>query len=186
MKGTQLAIKTGFFTTEAAPEAVIDAVRDIRITQRAGQRSGFQMTLALEKGGEIERDLLPGGFFAPAKRVIFSIITNGVREVLMDGHIAKYDVNQSNQPGQATLSITGTDATQLMDQIDLSGIPFAGLPPIAQVNLILAKYLTLGIVPIVVPTPLIAVDNPVEKWKSQKGTDYAHIRWLAGQVGYQF
>ncbi len=186
MAGTQLAIRSGFLSTSPVPEVVIDAVRDLKVTQRAGQRGGFQMTLALEKGGAIERELLPDGFFAPPTRMILSLITDGVREVLMDGHIAKYDVQQSNAPGQATLTITGTDATQLMDQIDLTGIPFAGVPPIGQVALILSKYAMLGIVPLVLPTPLIAVDNPLKKWKSQKGTDYAHIRWLAGQVGYQF
>ncbi len=186
MSGVQLSVKIGFITYGPAPEVVVDAIRSVQVTQKAGQRSGFQMTMAMEKGGEIEQELLPSGFFAPGKRIILSLITNGVREVLMDGHIARYDVAQSNEPGQATLSLTGTDATQLMDQIDLSGIPLAGMPPIAQVNLILAKYLPLGIVPLVTPTPLIAVDNPIEKWKSQKGTDYAHIQWLARQVGYQF
>ena len=186
MTGTQLSIKIGFVTFAPAPEVVIEAVRDVRVTQKAGQRSGFQMTLALEKGGEIEQELLPGGFFSPGKRVILSIVTNGVREVLMDGHIARYDVAQSNEPGQATLSLTGTDATQLLDQIDLSGVPLAGMPPIAQVALMLAPLAVVGVVPVVVPTPLIAVDNPIEKWKSVKGTFYAHIQWLAGQVGYQF
>ncbi len=163
-----------------------EAIREVRVTQKAGQRSGFQVTMAMEKGGEIEQDLLPGGFFAPGKRMIFSVITNGVREVLMDGHIARYDVAQSNEPGQATLSLTGTDATQLMDQIDLSGVPMPGMAPITQVNFILLRYVALGIVPIVIPTPLFSLENPLESWPSQQGTDYQYISRLAGKVGYQF
>jgi hypothetical protein len=73
-----------------------------------------------------------------------------------------------------------------MDQIDLSGVPMPGMPPFAQVNFILARYLVLGIVPVVIPTPLVAVSNPLERWPSQQGTDYQHIQRLAGQVGYQF
>jgi hypothetical protein len=186
MADTLLSVKIGFITTSALPEVVTEAIRDVRVTQKAGQRSGFQVTIAMEKGGEIEQELLPGGFFTPGKRMIFSVITNGVREVLMDGHIARYDVGQSNEPGQATLSLTGTDATQLMDQIDLSGVPMPGMPPFAQVNFILARYLVLGIIPVVIPTPLVAVSNPVERWPSQQGTDYQYIQRLAGQVGYQF
>lgn len=186
MSGVQLSIKTGFFTYSAAPEVVVDAVRDVRVTQKAGQRSGFQITLAMEKGGEIERELLPNGFFAPGTRFILTLVTNGVREVLMDGHLARYDVSQSNEPGQATLSLTGTDATQLLDQIDLSGVPLPGMPPIAQVNMMLAPLLPLGVVPTVIPTPMVAVENPLKEWKSVKGTFYSHIQWLAGQVGYQF
>lgn len=186
MSGVQLSIKTGFFTYSAAPEVVVDAVRDVRVTQKAGQRSGFQITLAMEKGGEIERELLPNGFFAPGTRFILTLVTNGVREVLMDGHLARYDVSQSNEPGQATLSLTGTDATQLLDQIDLSGVPLPGMPPIAQVNMMLAPLLPLGVVPTVIPTPMVAVENPLKEWKSVKGTFYSHIQWLASQVGYQF
>lgn len=186
MSGVQLSIKTGFFTYSAAPEVVVDAVRDVRVTQKAGQRSGFQITLAMEKGGEIERELLPNGFFAPGTRFILTLVTNGVREVLMDGHLARYDVSQSNEPGQATLALTGTDATQLLDQIDLSGVPLPGMPPIAQVNLMLAPLLPLGVVPTVIPTPMVAVENPLKEWKSVKGTFYSHIQWLASQVGYQF
>lgn len=186
MSGVQLSIKTGFFTYSAAPEVVVDAVRDVRVTQKAGQRSGFQITLAMEKGGEIERELLPNGFFAPGTRFILTLVTNGVREVLMDGHLARYDVSQSNEPGQATLALTGTDATQLLDQIDLSGVPLPGMPPIAQVNMMLAPLLPLGVVPTVIPTPMVAVENPLKEWKSVKGTFYSHIQWLASQVGYQF
>ena len=104
----------------------------------------------------------------------------------MDGHIARYDVSQSNEPGQATLALTGTDATQLLDQIDLTGVPLPGMPPVAQVAMMLAPLAPLGVVPTVVPTPLVAVENPLKEWKSVKGTFYNHIQWLASQVGYQF
>jgi hypothetical protein len=186
MAGTQLSLKVGLVTFSPAPAVVMDAIRSVQVTQKSGQRSGFQITMAMAKGGEIEQDLLPDGYFAPGKRLILSVITDGIREVLMDGHIARYDVGQSNEPGQATLSLTGTDATQLLDQLDLSGVPLPGMPPIAQVNLMLAPLAVLGVVPLVIPTPLVAVDNPVEKWKSIKGTFYSHIQWLASQVGYQF
>ncbi len=186
MPSTQLSVKMGFITTSPIPEVVVNAIRSLKVTQKAGQRSGFQLTMVMEKGGEIEQELLPRGFFAPGMRMIFSVLTNNVREVLMDGHIARYDVGQSNEPGQITLSITGTDATQLMDQIDLSGVPMPGMPPFLQVNFILARYLPLGIIPVVIPTPLVAVENPVARWPSQQGTDYRYIQRLAGQVGYQF
>ena len=80
MSGVQLSVKIGFITYGPAPEVVVDAIRSIQVTQKAGQRSGFQIALAMEKGGEIERELLPSGFFAPGKRIILSLITNGVRE----------------------------------------------------------------------------------------------------------
>lgn len=186
MASTQLSVRMGFVTTSPVPAVVINAIRSVKVTQKAGQRSGFQISMVMEKGGEIEQALLPGGYFAPGKRMIFSVVTNGLREVLMDGHIARYDVGQSNQPGQITLSLTGTDATQLMDQIDLSGVPMPGMPPFAQVNFILARYVALGIIPVVVPTPMVAVQNPLARWPSQQGTDYQYIQRLAGQVGYQF
>ena len=45
------------------------------------------------------------------------------------------------------LTITGLDLTALMDFIDLTGIPYPALPLFVIVELILAKYLVLGVVP---------------------------------------
>lgn len=186
LRGIQLSVKSGFITYDKVEKAVLDALTDLQVTQQAGQRSGFQMKLTYAKGGMIERELLPQGYFAPAKRFLFSLLVNGVPEVLMDGFVSRYDVAQSNEPGKATLTVTGTDVTQLMDQIDLTGLPMPAMPPIAQVAFILARYLPFGVVPVIVPPVTFSVENPLRRIRAQQGTDYRHVTTLAQDVGYTF
>jgi hypothetical protein len=161
----RLRVQAGLFSTSPAPKAVIDAIQEIQVTSQAGQPSGFQMRLTVEKGGAIEREYLPDGFFTPARRILLVVETDGVEDVAIDGYIARHDLSQSNVPGAATLTITGRDVTQLMDQIDLTGVPLPGLPPVGQVGLILAKYLALGVIPMPIPTPLFEIKN-----RSRTGT----------------
>jgi hypothetical protein len=76
--------------------------------------------------------------------------------------------------------------SQLMDLVDLSGLPMPAMSLEAQALFILARYLPFGIVPAVVPTPLLDVPNPLKEINGQQGTDYAHLRRTAGAVGYVF
>jgi hypothetical protein len=186
LRGAQLSIKTGFFTWRSVPKAVIDSVTELQVTQQSGQRGGFQLRLTYGKGGEVERDLMPGGFFAPATRFIFSLTIDGVSDVLMDGFVSRTDLSQSNEAGKATLTVTGSDATQLMDQIDLTGLPMPAMPYMAQVAFILARYTPLGVIPVILPPVTFSVDNPLRKFRSQIGTDFAHVMMLARDVGYAF
>jgi len=49
-----------------------------------------------------------------------------------------------------------------------------------------AKYAAFGIVPLVIPSVLIDIPNPVERIPKQQGTDWAYINQLAADVGYVF
>src|SRR5262249_13834708 len=60
------------------------------------------------------------------------------------------------------------------------------MPAEARVALILARYLIFGVVPIIVPTPLMFVPNPLEGIPGQQGTDYQYVKQLADRVGYVF
>jgi hypothetical protein len=104
----------------------------------------------------------------------------------MDGVITKQDVTPSQQAGQSTMTITGLDLSVLMDFIDLSDIPYPGTPPEGRVALILAKYAVLGVVPLVIPSPVSLFNNFLVKVDKQKGTDLQYITQLAQSVGYIF
>jgi hypothetical protein len=186
LRGAQLSMKTGFFTWEAVPKSVVDSLIELQVTQQSGSRGGFQLRLTYGKGGEIEQDLLPGGFFAPGKRFIFSLAIDGVSDVLMDGFVSRVDLGQSSEAGKATLTVTGSDATQLMDQIDLTGVPMPAMPSMAQVAFILARYMPLGVMPVILPPVSWSIANPLRKFHSQQGTDYGHVMMLARDVGYAF
>jgi hypothetical protein len=99
--------------------------------------------------------------------------------------VTRHEMQPGNQPGQSTLTITGEDLSVLMDVVELR-VPFVGMPEVARINLILAKYAAFGVVPMVVPPPVFSVDSPTSRFDTQDGTDRDYVKALAQQSGYVF
>jgi hypothetical protein len=185
LKGVHVTLMIGPVIPKPVGRTLIEALASLQVTHNAGQRGGFQLKFATGIESEITRDLLPGRFFDPPSRVIVTVTLRGAPAVLMDGVITRHDLQASNQPGQATLTVTGVDISQVMDLIDFSGLPLP-MPPEARVAVSLAKYAVYGLIPVIVPTPLLFVPNPLEKVPQQQGTDYQYVTKLANDVGYVF
>jgi len=181
-----LSIRMGSVNPAPVPQAVIDALTDVSVSSTVGAQSGFQMKFTLGKNSPISRNLLPSGFFDPRQRVVITVIVNGTSEVLMDGIITKQDVTPSSEPGKSVLTVTGLDISALMDFIDLTGIPYPALPNFLIVDIVLAKYLMFGCVPVVLPDLINLIRNPLEKYPKQQGTDYRYVMSLAQKSGYVF
>ena len=184
-RGFYLTLMMGSFTASPVPQAVIDALTDVQVTTAMGSQGGFQLKFTLGKNSKLQQ-MLVSGFFDPRTRVIIAVTVNGATEVLMDGIITKQDVTPGLGAGKSTLTITGLDLTALMDFIDLTGIPYPAIPLFVVVEIILAKYAVLGVIPIALPTVLSLVDNPLDSFPKQQGTDYAYVTSLASEVGAVF
>jgi len=177
-RGFYLTLMMGPFTAKPVPQTVIDALTEVQVSSTVGSQGGFQLKLTLGKASPVQQ-LLQSGFFDPRKRVIIAVTVNGSTEVLMDGIITKQDVTPSNTAGKSTLSITGLDLTAIMDFIDLKGIPYPALPTFVVVEIILAKYAVLGIIPLAIPTIVSLINNPLDQIPKQTGTDFAYVSELA-------
>ena len=184
-QGFYLTLMMGGFSAKPVPQPIIDALTEIQVTTNVGSQGGFQLKLTLGRSSPV-RQMLNSGGFDPRQRVIIAVTVNGQTEVLIDGIITKQDVTMSNSAGKSVLTVTGLDLTALMDFIDLSGIPYPALPLFVIVELILAKYLPLGVVPISIPPLLALIQNPIERFRKQDGTDYAYVTALAREVGAVF
>jgi hypothetical protein len=114
------------------------------------------------------------------------VTIKGTPEVLMDGVMTNHEVAPGSDAGHSTLTVTGEDLTRVMDYIHFSGLPYPAMPPSVRVLLILAKYAVLGVIPLVVPSVLMDVPNPLERIPRHKCTDLCYIRELADEVGYTF
>ncbi|RYF27153.1 MAG: hypothetical protein EOO23_08120, partial [Comamonadaceae bacterium] len=168
------------------PQSVIDALTELQVSTTVGAQSGFQMKFTLGKNSPLMQLLLPTGFFDPRRRVIITVTMNGSATVLMDGVITKQDMTPGAMPGQSTLTVTGLDISALMDFIDLTGIPYPAMPLAAIVALVLAKYAAFGVVPLVIPNIIGLIQNPLERFKKQQGTDYQYVSNLARENGHVF
>lgn len=182
----RVQLHLGAVVPEPAPRELIDALESVQVNETAEGQSGLQLKFNAALGGRIQREWLPGGFFDPPRRVVVSVWTGSAQEVLIDGVITRHEVTASNEPGKTQLTVTGTDLSQVMDLIDFSGFPWPALPPEARVLAMIAKYAPWGLVPMVLPSVMLTVRNPLEGIDQQSGTDLAYIRQLAQYVGYTF
>lgn len=168
-----------------APLPVTEALQRIEVNS-SRDRSGFQITFTVGKTSSLLTALLPAGFFDPmTTRVVVIVTFKGIPHVLMDGVVTRQDMQPGNEAGQSTLTITGEDLSVLMDVVELR-VPFVAMPEVARINVILARYTMFGILPVVVPPPVLSVDSPTSRFDTQDGTDRAYIKRLAEQSGYVF
>jgi hypothetical protein len=188
LKGIHLTLLVGPTVPVPVPAAILDALESVEVTSTAERDtpSGFRLSFTVSQRSPLHTVFLLGaGAIVPILRVILIATMNGVPDVLMDGVITRQDITPGEN-GKATLTITGTDLTALMDRIDLSGIPYPGMPPNIQVMTILAKYAVFGMIPAVLPPLFIDVPIPTDRIPAQDGTDLFYIRKLARDVGYVF
>jgi hypothetical protein len=186
LKGIYLTLLIGPGVPIPAPQILVDALSNIQVTN-SKDRSGFQISFLTGKNSSIVTTMLPAGFFDPiTTRVILIATLNGIPNVIMDGLVTNHQLGPSNEPGRSTLTITGEDLSLAMDIIDMI-IPYPAMPEVAIINLILAKYAFLGIVPLVIPPIISLIQSPTETWRTQpKMTDRAYIKQLASKCGYLF
>jgi hypothetical protein len=182
----QLTLLIGPGTPVPAPAPVTDAVESVQVTSGT-DRSGFQIVFTTGKRSLLLSTLLPAGYLDPiVTRVIVVATVRGLPHVLMDGMITRQDVGPSSTPGESKVTVTGEDLSVLMDVVEMPFMRFPAQPIVARVYAILAKYAALGIAPVGIPPVIPEFTNPLEALPSQRGTDLAYLRELAGECGYVF
>lgn len=183
--GIQFGLRIGPGIALPAPQAVLDALVSVQVTEASGEaESGFDLTFEIPRGSPLATlFLVANGGAIPLLRVVLSASIGGSTVVLMDGVVTQHQI----EPGSpATLKIQGKDLSQVMSYLDFSGLPYPAMPPAARVLLILAKYAWLGMVPMVIPGLVEDLPLPIEQIPRQQGKDLDYVRRLARQAGYVF
>ncbi|WP_104181692.1 hypothetical protein [Arthrobacter sp. B0490] len=168
------------------PAEVIQAVKAIQVTTSAGERSGFQITVATSRRSVVTTQLVPAGALDPGIRIVIVVTVSGLPTVLMDGVITRQEAGFSSELGQSTLTLTGEDLTVLMETEDRRGRPFPPMPAVGVVGWLLKDYARYGIIPVLVPEVFSDVPNPIDHTRGQEGSDLEMIRKLAKDNGYVF
>lgn len=188
-KGITLSLFVGPAVPLPAPRFVVDALTDVTVTAGTGDTNGFELKFTLSR----ESDLLQTIFLVAAGaapkwiRVVIAVQINGATSVLMDGMVTQTQIMPDTGSGATQLVVKGRDISEAMDSVDFSGMfPYPAMPLEARVAFILAKYLVFGVVPLVVPTPTVDINNPLTRIDQHWGTDLVYLRMLAEDVGYTF
>jgi hypothetical protein len=184
--GAHLTLLIGPAVPVIAPKIVMDALTSVQVT-RSRERNGFQMSFTVGKTSPLTNIMLPAGYFDPiVTRAIIIVTLNGIPNVLMDGFVTNQEFSPSNEPGKSTLTITGEDVSLAMDLIQ-NIVPMPAMPDVAKVNLTLAPYSLLGIIPLVIPPFVTVVQSPTQQIESQNQvTAREYLKSLARRNGYVF
>ncbi|WP_232312678.1 hypothetical protein [Enterovibrio coralii] len=168
-------------------KAVINAFVSCEVKNNTQGPSAFQLVFEVDNNSPLHTVfLLSAGNPIPLVRAVIAVEMFGKTSVLIDGVITDHSVNPGSGPGVSRLTITGEDLTRVLDYIDFSFMRYPAMPDFARINLVLAKYAFLGIIPKVIPSVLIDVPVPTQRIPNHQGTDLQYIQSLAERVGYVF
>ena len=123
----------------------------------------------------------------PFNRVIVMIVTfNVVPRVLMDGIITHQQLTPGDEPGTSTFTVTGEDVSVMMDLEEKSVEHPAQDETIIALKII-ASYAQYGLIPMVIPPPVIDPPLPIERDAGAAGDrPAATSKQMAARYGYVF
>jgi len=188
MLGIHLTLLVGPTVAVPAPPLLTDALEHVEVTHSDEGRSGFQLTFEAGRSGPadlVDYPLQSLPLLRPFHRVVLIVSFGAVPRVLMDGVITHQELSPSNEPGASTLSVTGEDVSLMMDLEERSAEHPAQDETIIA-NKIILTYSQFGLIPLVIPPPVIDPPVPVERTPVQQATDLEYLTQMAERHAYVF
>jgi hypothetical protein len=181
--GIRMVLWTGSTVPTPAPPEALNALTRAEVNNDIDSGDGFQLTFTLAKGALQDYTLLRSGAVDMNNRVIIAVVLGLVPEVLIDGVITHHQINPGSEPGQATLTVTGKDVSQMMDREERNA-EYPNQPDSVIFAQIVARYAQFGLVPV----PTMTSDIPIEITRTprQQETDLAFVRRMASRNGFVF
>jgi hypothetical protein len=160
---------------------LLPALRSAEVTNDADSTDGFQLSFALTKDRLGRYDVIDT--LAPGTRVWIGAVLGVVPQPLIDGVVERHDLSPSGQPGESTLTVTGTTVTSQLGLAERNE-PHPNQPDSVIVTKVLGQYPEYGFVPAVTPTTDIPLE--LDRTPQQNETDLALIERLAEANGFVF
>ena len=179
----RLALRIGPGLPGPAPPELMRALRAVEVTQTDTAPCGFQLTFQTELTPQSDFALVQSDLLRPFSRVLVQVTVDGDTSTLIDGFITHQQYLPGNGPDLPTFVVTGEDVSVKMDLIAYP-LEYPVMPDPTIVEVVLAKWLVLGIFPRVVPTLVNRI--PFSYVPQQSGTDRAFVQQLAQRNGNVF
>lgn len=186
--GIHLSLLLGPTVPVPVPPDIAEAVQSVSVTQGDEGRSGFQIVLQIGRAGPtdmLDYKLLLNPLLRPFNRMILIVLFGPIPQVLMDGIITTHQFSPGNQPGSATLTLTGEDVSVMMDLKKKRTNYMAMSEPLIALSII-ASYGQYGLVPMVIPPKALDQPLPIERTPVQQSTDLEHLRHMGERFGHVF
>jgi hypothetical protein len=186
--GVNLTLLIGPTVPIPATPDIAEAVQSVSVTHNDEGRSGFQLVLQVGRAGPtdlLDYRLLLNPLLRPFNRVVLLVLFNAIPRVLMDGVITNQQFSPGNQPGAATLTLTGEDVSVMMD-LEKKRAEHPAQNEIIIALKLIAGYARYGLIPVVIPPTTIDQPIPTERTPVQQGTDLEYLKNMAQRYGYVF
>lgn len=183
MLGVRVGLELG--PGNPAPGWLMEALDSVQVEQSDQCPNGFQLAFSAARTPDYYSDtrLMASGLFGAGTRVVITATLGGVPTVLMDGFVTHLQMQAATLTEEAKLVVTGEDVSFQMGLYEYSmEYPLQGDAAIAAI--VLAKWVILGIIPEIIPTPSSLLS--FEDVPQQVGNDRDYLTYLAQQHGYVF
>jgi hypothetical protein len=180
-----VTIKIGWPDPRALDGVLMAALDSVEVTQTDDCPGGFQLVFNAEPAPHSVSDypLLASQVLSPGTRVFIIVTAGGLDTVLMDGLVTRFELTPSIAGIPGRIVITGEDVSVAMALYEYS-IQYPFMPDFVIATAVLTKWIALGIVPTVLPTPtgMTTFDNVPQ----QASDDRTYLKALAAEHGYIF
>src|SRR5215831_1519738 len=186
--GVNLSLLIGPTVPLPATPDIAEALQSASVTQNDEGRSGFQIALQVGRAGPtdlLDYRLLLNPLLRPFNRVILTVLFSGFPRVLIDGLITNQQFSPGNEPGAATLTLTGEDVSVAMD-MEKKRAEWPAMSEMVIANVIIGSYAQYQLAPMVMPPPTIDQPLPIERTPVQQGTDLDYLKSMAQRFGFVF
>ncbi len=184
----EISIFAGPGVLAPLPQIAIEALESLVVTAETRRASTFQITFRLDTKSPLHTIFLLGQNLSPVPimRIVALAKVGDESTVLIDGVAIDHEVSPSPDPGAELLTIRGEDMSAVLKLLTLTGLPYPAMGVYARVNVIIAKYMGLGITPMVVPPIFEEIPLPTDKIPTHRCTDFDYLTLLAKEAGYVF
>jgi hypothetical protein len=186
--GIRLTLMIGPSIPVPAPSVLTEVLESVEVTHSDQERSGFQITFQAGRSGPtdlLDYSILSNPLLKVFNRVVLVTTFNAIPEVLMDGIITNQQLIPSNEPGDTKVVLMGEDLSIMMDMEEKS-VEHPAQDETVIANKIILSYAQYGLIPKVLPPPVIDMPIPTERVPVQQGTDLQYLQEMAERYGYVF
>ncbi|MDM0035624.1 hypothetical protein QTI33_26055 [Variovorax sp. J22P271] len=185
--GIHLTLLIGPSVPLPAPVNLMEALEEVEV-HTGDDRSGFQIRFQVGRSGPadlLDYALLASPLLQTWNRVIVIVTFNATPRVLMDGFVTQREFSASHEPGRSFVTLTGDDVSVKLD-LEEKSAEHVGLDDGLVALKLIGSYAEYGLIPKLIPPPVIDPPLPIDRVPVQLRTDLEHLRFLALRHGYVF
>ena len=185
--GVHLTLLAGAGIPRPLPSMLMEQLVSAEVAVSDREVSGFELAFDARRAAALAGDfpILAEPALKAGARVVLMATIGLMPVVLMDGIIDTAEFQPAGGDSPARLHLRGKDLSFAMDREEHeTAHPAQGPGEIA--TMILLRYASYGVVPMVIPPMSADRPNPVDRVPMQRGTDFAYLQELAAAHDHIF